>query len=62
MTDFQNRIVGVVGRKGSGKSTRVSTLLRYCPRFLVTSAMQFVRTDFAGNKKGQGRTVEATGS
>ena len=31
MSDLQNRIVGVVGRKGSGKSTRVATLLKYCP-------------------------------
>lgn len=39
MTDFQNRIVGVVGRKGSGKSTRVATLLKYCPRLLVFDPM-----------------------
>jgi len=40
MTDFQNRIVGVVGRKGSGKSTRVATLLKYCPRLLVFDPME----------------------
>jgi hypothetical protein len=40
MTDFQNRIVGVVGRKGSGKSTRVDTLLKYCPRIFAWDPMQ----------------------
>ncbi len=39
MTEIQNRIVGVVGRKGSGKSTRVRELLRYCPRFVVFDPM-----------------------
>jgi hypothetical protein len=39
MTDFQNQIVGVVGRKGSGKSTRVRTLLKYCPRVFVWDPM-----------------------
>lgn len=39
MTDIQNRIVGVVGRKGSGKSTRVATLLKYAPRILVWDPM-----------------------
>jgi len=39
MTDFQNQIVGVVGRKGSGKSTRVATLLKYCPRIFVWDPM-----------------------
>ncbi len=39
MTDFQNRIAGVVGRKGSGKSTRVATLLKYHPRVLVWDSM-----------------------
>src|SRR5215831_9140978 len=39
MTEIQNRIVGVVGRKGSGKSTRVQVLLRYCPRFVVFDVM-----------------------
>ncbi len=39
MTDFQNRIVGIVGRKGSGKSTRVATLLKYCPRIFAWDPM-----------------------
>jgi hypothetical protein len=40
MTDFQNRIVGVVGRKGSGKSTRVATLSKYCPRIFAWDPME----------------------
>jgi dephospho-CoA kinase len=40
MSDFQNRIVGVVGRKGSGKSTHVATLLKYCPRIFAWDPMQ----------------------
>lgn len=40
MTDFQNRIVGIVGRKGSGKSTRVATLLKYAPRIVVWDPME----------------------
>ncbi len=39
MNDRQNRILGIVGRKGSGKSRRLATLLRYCPRFLVFDSM-----------------------
>jgi hypothetical protein len=39
MNEIQNRIIGVVGRKGSGKSTRVGELLRYCPRYLVFDVM-----------------------
>jgi energy-coupling factor transporter ATP-binding protein EcfA2 len=39
MSDFQNRIVGVVGRKGSGKSTRTSTLLKYVPRIFAWDPM-----------------------
>lgn len=39
MTDFQNKIVGIVGRKGSGKSTRVATLLKYAPRIFVWDPM-----------------------
>jgi len=39
MTEVQNRIVGVIGRKGSGKSTYVRELLRYCPRFVVFDPM-----------------------
>jgi len=40
MTDLQNRLVGIVGRKGSGKSTRVATLLKYAPRILVWDPME----------------------
>jgi energy-coupling factor transporter ATP-binding protein EcfA2 len=40
MTDFQNQIVGIVGRKGSGKSTRTGTLLRYAPRILAWDPME----------------------
>jgi hypothetical protein len=39
MTELQNRIVGVVGRKGTGKSSRVREMLRYCPRFAVFDVM-----------------------
>ena len=39
MTDLQNRIVGVIGRKGAGKSTRVATLLKYAPRLIVWDPM-----------------------
>ena len=39
MSEIQNRIVGIVGRKGSGKSTRLRQMLRYCPRFLVFDVM-----------------------
>lgn len=39
MIDFQNRIIGIVGRKGSGKSTRVATLLKYCPRIFAWDPM-----------------------
>jgi hypothetical protein len=39
MTEVQNRIIGIVGRKGSGKSTCVRGMLRYCPRFLVFDVM-----------------------
>lgn len=39
MTEVQNRIVGIVGRKGTGKSTGVHELLRYCPRFIVFDVM-----------------------
>jgi len=35
MSELQNRIVGVVGRKGTGKTRRVRELLDYCPRFIV---------------------------
>jgi hypothetical protein len=39
MNDNQNRIVGIVGRKGSGKSMRLARLLKYCPRFFVIDSM-----------------------
>jgi len=39
MTEIQNRILGCVGRKGSGKSTRVKELLLYCPRHVVFDVM-----------------------
>ena len=35
MTEIQNKIIGIIGRKGTGKSRRLRGLLRYCPRFLV---------------------------
>jgi len=38
-TEVQNRIVGIIGRKGSGKSTYVHCLLRHCPCFLVFDVM-----------------------
>jgi hypothetical protein len=37
--NFQNQIVGVVGRKGAGKSTRTATLLKYAPRVLAWDPM-----------------------
>ncbi|MEQ1574391.1 MAG: hypothetical protein ABL993_09120 [Vicinamibacterales bacterium] len=40
MNSFQNRIVGIVGRKGSGKSTRTATLLKYAPRILAWDPME----------------------
>jgi hypothetical protein len=40
MTDFQNQVAGVVGRKGSGKSTRVATLMKYCPRIVAWDPME----------------------
>jgi hypothetical protein len=39
MSDFQNQLVGVVGRKGAGKSTRCRTLVRYAPRILAWDPM-----------------------
>jgi ABC-type dipeptide/oligopeptide/nickel transport system ATPase component len=39
MTDLQNKIVGIVGRKGTGKSTHLGKLLRYCPRFVAFDVM-----------------------
>jgi hypothetical protein len=40
VSDIQNRILGIVGRKGSGKTTRVATLLKYSPRIFVWDPMQ----------------------
>jgi energy-coupling factor transporter ATP-binding protein EcfA2 len=39
MSHFQNQIVGIVGRKGSGKSTRAATLLKYAPRVFAWDPM-----------------------
>ena len=39
MSEIQNRIIGIVGRKGTGKSSRVGELLRYYPRFVVFDVM-----------------------
>lgn len=39
MSDFQNQIVGIVGRKGSGKSTRAAVLMKYAPRILAWDPM-----------------------
>ncbi|MGB8540260.1 MAG: hypothetical protein WCD49_01360 [Candidatus Acidiferrales bacterium] len=40
MNEIQNRILGIVGRKGSGKTTRVNTLLKYSPRIFVWDPME----------------------
>ena len=37
--DVQNRIVGVVGRKGSGKSTKMREILERCRRLFVMDPM-----------------------
>lgn len=37
--DVQNRIVGIVGRRGSGKSTVAAAILRRCPRVFVWDPM-----------------------
>src|SRR5262245_61246722 len=39
MSDFQNQIVGMVGRKGCGKSTRGRTLVKYAPRIMAWDPM-----------------------
>ena len=39
MSDFQNQIVGAVGRKGSGKSTRAKILMKHAPRILAWDPM-----------------------
>jgi hypothetical protein len=55
---FQNRIVGVVGRKGSGKSTQVRRLLPYCPRVFIWDPMNdygdLVPDNFNGNNWNSG--------
>lgn len=49
MSEVQNQIVGIVGRKGTGKSSYLQALLRYCPRFLVFDVMaEHVKQD--GNR------------
>jgi hypothetical protein len=37
--DVQNRIIGIVGRKGSGKSTQFREVLQRCPRLFLFDAM-----------------------
>ena len=39
MNEVQNRIIGIVGRKGSGKSSRLRELLRYCPCWIAFDPM-----------------------
>ena len=39
MSEVQNQIVGIVGRKGTGKSSYLRELLRHCPRLLVFDVM-----------------------
>jgi hypothetical protein len=39
VSEEQNQIVGIVGRKGTGKSSYLRELLRRCPRFLVFDVM-----------------------
>lgn len=39
MTEIQNKIVGIVGRKGSGKSSRLSELCRFAPRLVIFDVM-----------------------
>ena len=39
MSEIQNRIVGIVGRKGTGKSSHLHRMLRYCPHFVVFDVM-----------------------
>lgn len=39
MNEVQNQIIGIVGRKGTGKSSHLHELLRHCPRFLVFDVM-----------------------
>ena len=37
--EIQNRIVGIIGRKGSGKSTKLRELLRHCARWVSFDPM-----------------------
>ena len=39
MSDYQNQVTGIVGRKGSGKSTRARVLVKYAPRILAWDPM-----------------------
>ena len=39
MSEVQNQIVGIEGRKGTGKSSYLRELLRHCSRFLVFDVM-----------------------
>jgi hypothetical protein len=50
MSEIQNRIVGIVGRKGTGKSSRLRELLRYCPRFAVFDPMDEYGSAVAKNR------------
>jgi hypothetical protein len=40
MNELQNKIVGVIGRKGAGKSKRAHTLVEYAPRIIVWDPME----------------------
>lgn len=37
--ELQNKVIGILGRKGSGKSTILQRYLRRCPRFLLFDVM-----------------------
>ncbi|MGA2204339.1 MAG: hypothetical protein ABSG40_20535 [Terriglobales bacterium] len=45
--ELQNRIIGVVGRKGSGKSAKAREIMGSCPRLLVFDSM--AEHDFVPN-------------
>ncbi len=47
--EVQNRIIGIIGRKGSGKSTKLRELLRYCPRWVAFDPMRDHGDLAAGN-------------
>jgi len=36
----QNKIVGIIGRKGAGKSTKAHTLVKYAPRILIFDPLE----------------------